>query len=232
MTATPAWQLLIVEDDELLGAAVQRHLLRQGHEVRWIRFCRDLASALEAAEYHAVLLDLGLPDGGGEAVLREIRQRASRTPVLVITARGAVSNRVALLDIGADDYLVKPFDLDELDARLRAVTRRVRRSRPVEIELRHGALIVVPQCRAVTWFGEPVQLTNKEYLLLEYLLRRKHQVLTRAQLEARLFGDGEDVDSNALEVYVHFLRRKFGRELIQTVRGIGYQLGDGSGFGR
>ena len=222
----------MVEDDEVFGTAVLRHLVRAGHEVEWIRRGDGLVGAMDRAEYSAVLLDLGLPDGGGEAVLRAIKGRSVELPVVVMTARGAISDRVGLLDIGADDYLVKPFDLDELSARLRSVTRRALAKRSPEIELDHGALKIVPLRRAVTWRGEPVQLTNKEYVLLEYLLRRKNQVLTRAQLEAKLFGDDDDIGSNALEVYVHFLRRKFGHSLIETVRGVGYQLGNPSRFNR
>lgn len=223
-------RLLVIEDDEIFGAAVQRHLTRLGYEVDWIRRGHDLADALSKTEYGGVLLDLVLPDTSGEALIQSIREHRPGTPVVVMTARGAIGDRVSLLDIGADDYLVKPLDLDELSARLRSVTRRKRRSEAVEIELTHGALKVIPTRRAVTWHGEPVQLTNKEYLLLEHLLRRKNQVLTRAQLEATLFSDGNEIGSNALEVYVHFLRRKFGSNLIQTVRGVGYQLGEATEF--
>jgi DNA-binding response OmpR family regulator len=216
----------MVEDDEVFGAAMYRHLVSNGHAVDWVRTGGEVAAALGRQEYDGVLLDLGLPDGPPDAALRLIKGRHSALPVLVMTARGAIPDRVKLLDLGADDYMVKPLDLDELLARLRALTRRKPAPPEAEIKLGHGALCLVPSRRAVTWYGEPVQLTNKEYLLLEHLVRRKHQVLTRSQLEATLFADGDEISSNALEVYVHFLRRKFGRSLIQTVRGVGYQLGE------
>jgi DNA-binding response OmpR family regulator len=219
-------RLLVVEDDDIFGAALQRHLSSTGHVVDWVRSVGEVAAALSRAVYEGVLLDLGLPDGYGETSLRHIKANHPGLPVVVMTARGAVRDRIQLLDIGADDYMVKPLDLDELSARLRAVARRKHAAPEVEVELRHGALKLLPSRRAVTWHGEPVQLTNKEYLLLEHLLRRKHQVLTRAQLEATLFNDGDEIASNALEVYVHFLRRKFSSSLIQTVRGVGYQLGE------
>jgi len=225
-------RLLVIEDDEVFGTAVQRHLSSSGHVVHWIRAGNDVAAALNTQTYDGVLLDLGLPDGPGDVALRLIKSSEGRPPVLVMTARGAVHDRVQLLDIGADDYMVKPLDLDELSARLRAIARRKKAAPPIDIELGHGALKLIPARRVVTWHGELVPVTNKEYLLLECLLRRKNQVLTRSQLEARLFGDGDDIGSNALEVYVHFLRRKFGHSLIQTVRGVGYQLGEVDRFER
>jgi DNA-binding response OmpR family regulator len=221
----------MIEDDDNFGAAVERHLISVGHTVQWVRTAADVVAALGQADFDAALLDLGLPDGSGEAVLRQVRSSLPSLPVVVMTARGAIHDRVQLPDIGADDYLVKPFDLDELTARLRSVTRRKRSSpKTQEIELLHGPLKIQPSRRLVTWHGEPVQLTNKEFLLLEYLVRRKNQVLTRPQLEATLFSDGDEIGSNALEVYVHFLRRKFRSSLIQTVRGVGYQLGEATLF--
>jgi DNA-binding response OmpR family regulator len=223
-------RLLVVEDDDIFGAAVERHLSSTGHVVEWVRSVGEIAAALSRTDYDGVLLDLGLPDGFGETSLRTIKANHPGLPVVVMTARGAIRDRIQLLDIGADDYMVKPLDLDELAARLRAVARRKRAAPEAEVELRHGALTLLPSRRAVTWHGEPVQLTNKEYLLLEHLLRRKNQVLTRAQLEATLFDDSDDIGSNALEVYIHFLRRKFSNRLIQTVRGVGYQLGEATRF--
>ena len=219
-------RLLVIEDDEVFGTAVNRHLSSNGHVVDWLRIGGEVAIALNRHAYDGVLLDLGLPDGPADAALRLIKAHRSALPVLVMTARGAIHDRVQLLDLGADDYMVKPLDLDELSARLRALIRRKPAPPEADVELGHGALRLTPARRAVTWHGEPVQLTNKEYLLLEYLVRRKHHVLTRSQLEATLFADGDEIGSNALEVYVHFLRRKFGHSLIETVRGVGYQLGD------
>ena len=225
-------RLLVIEDDEVFGTAVLRHLSGSGHVVDWVRTGHDVAAALSAHTYDGVLLDLGLPDGPGDVALRVIKSSDRRPPVLVMTARGAVNDRVQLLDLGADDYLVKPLDLDEMQARLRAIARRHRQESPeVEVELVHGALRLLPSRRVATWYGEPVTLTNKEYRLLEHLVRRKHQVLTRSQLEATLFGNGDEIGSNALEVYVHFLRRKFSSNVIHTIRGVGYQLGEATGPG-
>jgi DNA-binding response OmpR family regulator len=224
----PALRFLLIEDDDILGSAVCRHLERSGFVVDWIRRGSELRAALSHSAYAAALLDLRLPDCSGEALLAQMKRDRPGLPVVVATARGAINDRISLLDVGADDYLVKPFDLDELSARLRAVTRRTMPARKTEVELTHGRLTMQPTRRTVTWCGQPVPLSNKEFLLLESLLRRKNQVLTRAQLEHTLFSNSDEIGSNALEVYVHFLRRKFGRALIQTVRGIGYQLGDGA----
>jgi DNA-binding response OmpR family regulator len=172
-----------------------------------------------------VLLDLGLPDMQGETLLMGVRARSPGVPVIVITARGGVQDRVALLDIGADDYMIKPIDLDELAARLRAVLRRVATAADDLQETEHGALKLFPTRRYATWHGTVVPLTNKEYWLLESLVRRKNQIVTRAQLEEALYGWGEEVGSNTVEVYIHYLRRKFSSALIQTVRGVGYRLG-------
>jgi DNA-binding response OmpR family regulator len=218
-------RLLVVEDDDILGSAVQKSLTRFGYAVDWIRKGSDLAIAMRTHEYDGVLLDLGLPDACGEVLLKSIRARKPGMWVVVMTARGGIQDRISLLDIGADDYMVKPVDLDELGARLRAVARRVHSRRDSEIEIEHGALKLIPARRAATWQGEPVQLTNKEYWLLETFLRKKNHILTRAQLEEALYGWGEEVGSNTVEVYIHFLRRKFSNSLIETVRGLGYQLG-------
>ncbi len=218
-------RLLVVEDDDLLGAAVQKGLMRHGYAVDWITKGNDLAVSLRTHKYDGVLLDLGLPDSTGEVLLEYMKNNAQGIWVVVMTARGAIHDRVRLLDIGADDYMVKPIDLDELSARLRAVSRRVNTAQVPEVEIEHGALKLLPSRRSATWHGEPVQLTNKEYWLLETLLRKKNQVLTRAQLEDALYGWGEEIGSNAVEVYIHFLRRKFSSDLIQTVRGVGYQIG-------
>ena len=221
-------RLLVVEDDLLIGSAVQRSLLRTGYAVDWIRRGGELMHVLRTYQYDGVLVDLGLPDVGGEVLVRQAKAHNARLPVVVMTARSAVNDRVALLDVGADDYLVKPFDLDELGARLRAVMRRTLRhtAKDCEADLELGALTFSPSRRSASWHGVPVRLTNKEYRLLELLVRRKHQVLTRAQLEGAMYDEGDDIDSNAVQVYIHFLRRKFSTSLIQTVRGVGYQLGD------
>lgn len=217
-------RLLFVEDDELFGQAAHKGLVRAGYAVDWIRKGREVAVAMLTHHYDGVLLDLGLPDVSGESVLKKMRDRHSDVPVVVMTARGGIQDRIGLLDIGADDYMIKPIDLDELCARLRAVSRRARSSQGEEGDTEYGPLRLLPSRHAATWYGKPVPLTNKEYGLLETFVRRRNQVLTRAQLEEALYGWGEEVGSNAVEVYIHYLRRKFESGMIQTVRGVGYQF--------
>jgi DNA-binding response OmpR family regulator len=218
-------RLLMVEDDELFGGALHKALLRAGYAADWIKLGADLMAAMRTAEYDCVLLDLNLPDSTGEASLRSIRARSPGLSVIVITARGGLTDRITLLEMGADDYLVKPVDLNEVTARVRAVTRRAHSKQGGSAELEHGALRLNPARRTATWNGDIVALTNKEFWVLEALVRRKGQVTTRARLEEALYGWGEEIESNAVEVYIHFLRRKFHPELIKTVRGLGYQLG-------
>jgi DNA-binding response OmpR family regulator len=218
-------RVLVVEDDDLLGGAVQQGLARSGYAVDWIRTGKEADLAVYGHDYDSVLLDLGLPDIPGETVLKSIMSRKPHLSIVVMTARNTVHDRVHLLDIGADDYMVKPVDLAEVGARLRAVVRRVQAEREVVPEIEYGGLKLLPSRRKAIWRGKVVDLTNKEYWLLEIFLRRRSQILTRAQLEGTLYGWGEEVGSNAVEVYIHFLRRKFCPGLIQTVRGIGYQLG-------
>ncbi len=217
-------RLLLAEDYVPLGEAVRESLRRTGKTVDWVLNGAEFTAALLTQSYDLIILDLGLPDTSGEVLLQRVRADHPNQPVIVITARGSVHDRVSLLDLGADDYLVKPFDLDELKARVRSVTRRRESQEDEESCIAHGPLRLVPQRRAATLNGQPVVLTNKEFWVLETLMRKKNQVVTRAQLEETLYGWGEEVDSNAIEVYVHFLRRKLGPNLIQTVRGVGYQL--------
>jgi DNA-binding response OmpR family regulator len=223
-------RLLVIEDDDLIGSAVQKGLTRSGYAVDWIQAGRDAAVAIGTHEYDSVLLDLGLPDICGEALLKSIRLRKPGLSVVVMTARGSVHDRVSLLDIGADDYLVKPVDLDELGARLRAVARRVRATGQEDAELVHGGLKLVPSRHQVLWRGQALRLTNKEYWLLETFMRKANMIVTRAQLEDTLYGWGEEIGSNTVEVYIHFLRRKIFPGVIQTVRGVGYQLGSAAAF--
>lgn len=217
-------RVLVVEDDDLFGSAVQSALTKAGYAVDWIRKGADLSGTMATHDYECILLDLGLPDFSGETLLRRIRKDDPGASVLVMTARGGIQDRVRLLDIGADDYMTKPIDLDELAARLRAVMRRARNRELGDTNIGHGAIVLVPARRAAVWRGQPVALTNKEYWLLETFVRRRNQVLSRAQLEEALYGWGEEIASNAVEVYVHYLRRKFGNGVILTVRGVGYQL--------
>ena len=219
-------RLLLVEDDRMIGDGLRQALRLEGHAVDWVYDARAATTVLGTDRFDLVLLDLGLEHeaerGSGLDVLRAMRQRGDAAPVIVLTARDALGDRVAGLDAGADDYLVKPFELDELIARIRALTRRHSgRAQPV---LEHGGVRLDPATREVSRDGVPVLLSAREYAVLEALMQRPGAVLTRAQLEDRLYGFGEGVESNAVSVYVHQLRRKLGAEFIGSMRGVGYFL--------
>ena len=206
----------------MLGEGVRRGLRQQGHAVDWVIDGRAAEAALAGEPYDVVLLDLGLPVKGGFEVLRELRRRGNPVPVLILTAQDAVRDRVAGLDAGADDYLVKPFDLDELAARVRALQRRSGgRADPV---IEHGPLSLNQATREVFLSGVPVALSPREFSLLEALLEHPGRPISRARLEERLYGWTEEVESNAVEVHVHSLRRKLGTEWIKTLRGVGYMV--------
>jgi DNA-binding response OmpR family regulator len=194
---------------------------RGGFTVDWLIHGREVDNALRREAYDCIVLDLGLPDIDGEQVLVQLRRTGQQLPVVVITAREEVADRIRLLDLGADDLIVKPVHLDELAARLRAVMRR--RGSP-ETELRHGPLRVVPATRTVLCDGTHVPVTTKEFWVLETLMRNRDLVTPREQLEEALWGFADEVASNAVEVHVHHLRRKLGSDLIRTVRGVGYRL--------
>jgi len=215
-------RLLLVEDDAMIGAAAREGLRQEGHAVDWVRDGAQAEAAAANGVYDLVLLDLGLPRRDGLSVLRSLRARGHEVPVLIITARDAVSDRVAGLDAGADDYLVKPFDLDELAARVRAVLRR--RAGRSSAVLRVGELEVDTAAHRVRWKGHDVALSAREYALLEALADRPGAFLSRAQLEERLYGWEEEIGSNAVEVHIHALRRKLDPALIRNVRGLGYSL--------
>lgn len=219
-------RLLLVEDDEAFGAALRDGLQIEGHQVEWLRSGQSVETLLLAHRYDAMLLDLGLPDTDGELLLRAMRQRRDPTPVLVISARGHRDDRIGLLDQGADDYMVKPIDLGELEARLRALLRRGRSEAPDSVNLLlHGALRVDPGSGTVQLRSRRIHLRERERWLLELFLRDRDRTFTRAQLESELYGDDSPVDSNAIEVYVHHLRRKISSDIVVTVRGRGYRLG-------
>jgi DNA-binding response OmpR family regulator len=214
--------VLLVEDDHQLGGATARGLTLEGHVVDWKVDGYAADAAKVENRYDAVVLDLGLPSIGGEELLKLWRERQDHTPVIVLTARGLVLDRVRMLNLGADDYMVKPFDLLELSARLLALYRRNSRQQGMVLEC--GPLTMSREERTVRWHGQPVDLTNREFRVLEALLRNRERILSRRQLEDTLYGLGEEVDSNAVEVHIHNLRRKLSRGLIQTVRGAGYRV--------
>ncbi|HSD42606.1 MAG TPA: response regulator [Burkholderiales bacterium] len=215
-------RLLLVEDDPMVGESIRDGLGQEGYAVDWVRDGKGAEAALGTEPYAAVLLDLGLPRKDGLQVLRTARAKRNDVPILVITARDAVADRIKGLDAGADDYLVKPFDLDELAARVRALVRRAEgRAEPV---VRHGPIALNPATREVRLRGQPVALSGREFALLQALLQRPGMVLSRAQLEERLYGWDEEVGSNAVEVHIHNLRRKLGADAIRNVRGVGYTI--------
>jgi len=216
-------RILLVEDDPMIGESVVSGLAGEGHAVDWVRDGVAAETAVATTPYGLVLLDLGLPGRDGLEVLRGLRARKLDLPVLVMTARDTVRDRVAGLDAGADDYLVKPFDLDELSARVRALTRRAAgRAEPL---VERGPLVLNPATHAVHWHGAPVEVSGREFALLTALADRPGSVVSRAQLEEKLYGWNESIGSNAVEVHIHNLRRKLGDEAILTVRGLGYRLG-------
>jgi len=216
-------RLLVVEDDRLLGDGIRAGLAQAGFAVDWVEDGRAAELALAAEPYAAVVLDLGLPRRSGLDVLAGVRARGSAVPVLILTARDTVADRVGGLDAGADDYLVKPFDLAELTARVRALVRRsAGRAEPV---LRAGDVVLDPAARTVTRAGERVELAPREFALLHELMRHAGRVLSRDQLERNLYQWNEEPGSNAIEVHVHHLRRKLGTDLIRTLRGAGYVIG-------
>jgi DNA-binding response OmpR family regulator len=216
-------RLLLVEDDRMIGDSLRAALRLEGHAVDWVRDAAAAQATLASERFDLVLLDLGLPQGDGLEVLRALRARQDATPVIVLTARDSLDDRVAGLDAGADDYLVKPFELDELNARMRAVLRR--HSGRAQTVLAHGGVTLDPATRQVTRDGAPVLLSAREFAVLEALMARPGALLSRAQLEDRLYGWGEEIESNAVSVYIHQLRKKLGTDFIQNVRGVGYFVG-------
>jgi len=216
-------RVLLVEDDTMIGDAVQLGLRKEGFVVDWVQDVADAELALDTHTFDLLLLDLGLPDRPGMELLKKIRARGQSISVLILTARDSVLDRIAGLDSGADDYLLKPFDLDELCARIRAVQRR--RLGRMEPMLSHGNLRLNPATRECLWQEGTIALTGKEFCLLEALLESPGKVLSREQLEDRLYGWGEEVESNAVGVYIHNLRKKLGADVIRTIRGVGYLIG-------
>ena len=215
-------RLLLVEDDRMIGESVQKGLRLDGFSVDWVQDGSSAELALETERYDCVLLDLGLPRKDGMEVLRGMRSKRDAAPGVVITARDAVPDRLKGLDTGAEDYVVKPFDLDELAARVRAVVRR--REGRAEPVLEYLELALNPATHQATYRGQPLALSAREFAVLEALVSRPGAILSRAQLEQRIYGWGEEVESNAVEVFIHSLRRKLGAEFIRTIRGAGYMV--------
>ena len=215
-------RILLVEDDPQLGDGLTIGLRQTGFAVDWLKDGNSADQALQSETFDFVVLDLGLPRLSGMEVLSRARSRGQHMPILILTARDATGEKVAGLDAGADDYLVKPIDLDELTARIRALTRRsAGRAEPLLI---HGELALDPAAHTVTQAGLVVELSSREFSLLQQLLENAGRVLTRTQLEQSIYGWRDEPDSNALEVHIHHLRKKLGSELIRTLRGVGYTI--------
>lgn len=213
-------RILLAEDDRMIGESVRTSLRQDGYAVDWVRDGRAADTALASESFDLVLLDLGLPGKSGVEVLQSLRFRKSATPVIIITARDGIEDRIKGLDAGADDYVGKPFDLDELAARIRSALRRS--SGHVEPEIEILGVRINPATREVKRGGQPVQLSAREYAIVAALLLRPGAILSRAQIEERMYGWGEEIESNAVEVYIHGVRRKLGADFIQNVRGVGY----------
>jgi two-component system response regulator QseB len=215
-------RLLLVEDDPMIGEGIHQGLRQDGFAVDWVRDgpAAELAAANDV--YDLVVLDLGLPRKDGLEVLASLRRKGNAVPVLILTARDAVPDRIRGLNSGADDYVVKPFDLDELGARIRALLRR--RAGRADSVIEHGKLTVNASTRQATFRGQPIVLSAREFAVIEALLERPGAILSRAQIEERLYGWGEEVGSNTVEVHIHSLRKKLGADFIRNVRGVGYSV--------
>ena len=215
-------RILLVEDDALLGSGLQIGLKNEDYSVDWVRTGNEALSALLSTPYDAAILDIGLPDISGLDVLSTARNRDIATPVLILTAQDAISDRVTGLDAGADDYLTKPFELDELCARLRALTRR---SRGLARQLiQYKDIIIDTAAHTVSYKGKNIELSRREFSLLEELLSSSGRVLSRSFLEDKIYSWDNEVGSNTIEVYIHHLRKKFGTDFIKTIRGVGYMV--------
>lgn len=213
-------RILLVEDDLLLGEGTQTALKQEGYAVDWIQDGQHAETALLTESFDAVILDLGLPRKSGVEVLKTIRHRGIQTPVLILTARDSVNDRIMGLDAGADDYLTKPFSISEVSARLRAILRRAAgRSHPL---ISAQGVSLDPTAHQVTFKGENIKLSRREFALLQVLMENAGKVISRSKLTDSLYGWEDETDSNTLEVHIHHLRKKFGTSFIQTIRGIGY----------
>jgi two-component system, OmpR family, response regulator QseB len=215
-------RILIVEDDAVLANGLKIGLELTGDTVDSVSNCADARAALASPMFDAVVLDLMLPDGSGLDVLKDLRRRGDKMPVLLLTAADEVVDRVKGLDAGADDYLCKPFDLDELAARIRAIVRR--RTGRASPQLALGGIVLNPADMSLSLNGAPVSLSRREFSVLAMLLEQPSCIRSKSEIEDRIYGWGEEVESNAVEVHVHNLRAKLGRDAIETVRGLGYRI--------
>jgi two-component system OmpR family response regulator/two-component system response regulator QseB len=215
-------RILLVEDDLTLGDGLSTGLRQAGFAVDWLKDGQLADLALQSEVFDLIVLDLGLPKLSGMEVLSRARSRQVQTPILILTAKDAIGDKIAGLDAGADDYLVKPIDIDELSARIRAMTRRMA-GRAASV-LCHGEIELDPAAHSITLAGKPVDLSSREFTLLQILLENAGRVLSRSQIEQSIYGWSEEPDSNALEVHIHHLRKKLGSQLIRTLRGVGYTI--------
>lgn len=216
-------RVLLVEDNAILGDAVRDHVAAEGHAVDWMKTIEDAAAALKAVTYGLILLDLRLPDGSGIQLLKSLRAAGTVTPVIILTAHDQISDRIEGLNSGADDYLVKPFDLGELSARMLAVIRRYGGN--ITPLVTFGELSINPVDRRVFANGEEVSLSGREWAVLDTLLSRPGAIISKGQIEEALYAFGSEIESNTVEVYVSRLRKKLGRDHVVTVRGVGYRIG-------
>lgn len=219
-------RLLLVEDDSMIGESLEESLRSENYAVDWVRDGWQAELALEHDWYDLILLDLGLPGKQGLEILLNYRKHKGQAAVLILTARDASTDRVKGLDSGADDYLIKPFDLDELLARIRALLRR--KAGRKQVEVRHGGLVLNPATREASFHQEALHLSAREFNLLLILLEAPGTVVSKAHLEEKLYGWQEEIESNTVEVYIHMLRKKLGSDFIKNVRGVGYKVGNGS----
>jgi len=217
-------RFIVADDDPVFGHALQKSLAREGFAVDRVECRKDFMEASACNHYDFAILDLVLPDGGGEEILRHIRSSLPQLPVIVVSSSRSTGQRVSLLDLGADDFLVKPLDLDELIARIRCVIRRLPEEHFEAASSASGPLQLFSQRSCASLHGQSVPLTHREFWVLEVLVRKKNKIVSRSEIEDALYGWGDEVDSNAVEVYIHKLRRKLSPDLIHTIRGVGYQL--------
>ncbi|EEW25844.1 response regulator [Rhodobacter ferrooxidans] len=216
-------RILLVEDDRGLGSAVRDQIAAEGHTPDWVETLADATACTQTISYDLILLDLMLPDGRGLDFLRGLRKRGAATPVIILTARDRITDRIDGLNAGADDYLVKPFDLAELSARIGAVARRYSGNPNPQVHL--ADLTIDLAARSITSPEGPIDLSQREWIIFEVLLQRPGTIVPKGQIEERLYSFDAEVESNTIEVYVSRLRKKLGRDVIETVRGMGYRLG-------